>query len=132
MAQHNEIGKLGEKIAAEFLKHKGLEIVERNYDRPYGEIDIVAREKKITRFVEVKSVSYLSVGRQVKQGESVSRERIRPEENMHPQKIRRLKRIIQTYIVSHETDDWAFDLVLVYINQDKHSAQVKWIKDIIL
>lgn len=125
MARHNEIGKLGEKIAAEFLKHKGLEIVERNYTRPYGEIDIVARENKIVRFVEVKSVSYET-------GHTVSRERIRPEENMHPQKIKRLKRIIQTYIVSHETGEWAFDLVLVYVNQEKRSAQVKWIKDIIL
>lgn len=125
MARHNEIGKIGENIATEFLKHKGLKIIDRNYQRPYGEIDIVAREKKIIRFVEVKSVSYET-------SDAVSRERIRPEENMHPQKIKRLKRIIQTYIVSHETDDWAFDLVLVYINQDKHSAQVKWIKDIIL
>lgn len=125
MAQHNEIGKLGENIATEFLKRKGLKIVDRNYNRPYGELDIVARENEIIRFVEVKSVSYET-------NSFVSRERIRPEENMHPQKIKRLKKIIQTYIVSHETDEWAFDLVLVYINQEKHSAQVKWIKDIIL
>lgn len=125
MALHNETGKIGEEVAEKFLKKKGLEIIERNYWKPYGELDIVAREKKITRFVEVKSVSYET-------SDAVSRERIRPEENMHPQKIKRLKRIIQTYIVSHETDEWAFDLILVYLNHGKRSAQVKWIKDIIL
>lgn len=125
MALHNETGKIGEEVAEKFLKKKGLEIIEKNYWKPYGELDIVAREKNIARFIEVKSVSRETGG-------VVSRERIRPEENMHPQKIKRLKRIIQTYIVSHEIDDWAFDLVLVYLNHQKRLAQIKWIKDIIL
>lgn len=125
MALHNETGKIGEEVAEKFLKKKGLEIIEKNYWKPYGELDIVAREKNIARFIEVKSVSRETGG-------VVYRERIRPEENMHPQKIKRLKRIIQTYIVSHEIDDWAFDLVLVYLNHQKRLAQIKWIKDIIL
>lgn len=131
MAKHNEIGKIGEDIAANFLKKNGLKIIERNYRKPYGEIDIVACETNLIRFVEVKSVSYIPTDRQEKQDKSVSRG-IRPEENLHPQKIRRLARVIETYIVSHETGEWAFDLLCVYINQKDHTAKVKWIKDIIL
>jgi len=125
MAKHNEIGKLGEQIACDFLKKKGLVIVDQNFYKPYGEIDIVARENDLVRFVEVKSVSWETEG-------NVSYETIRPEENLHYHKMKRLGRVIQSYIISHETDEWVFDLVCVYINEKTHSAQVKWIKDIIL
>jgi len=124
MAKHNEIGRIGEDIATNFLKGKGLKIRERNYRKPYGEIDIVACETNLIRFVEVKSVSY-ETDRSVSRG-------IRPEENLHPQKAKRLMRVIQTYIVSHETDEWAFDLLCVYVNEKERTAKVKWIKDIIL
>lgn len=125
MAKHNEIGKLGEKIARDFLKKKGLRIITCNFYKPYGEIDIVAREKEIIRFIEVKSVSHET-------NQNVSHETFRPEDNLHPQKMRRLSRVIQAYIISHGTEDWVFDLLCVYINQKTRSAQVKWIKDIVL
>ncbi len=119
MAFHNDLGKTGEDIAVEFLKDKGLEIITRNYNKPYGEIDIVARETSgLIRFVEVKTVSYGTV--------------LRPEENMHPQKVRRLMRVIQAYIISKSVDEWVFDLLCVYIDQKDKSAKVDWIKDIIL
>jgi len=124
MAIHNEIGKIGEDIAAVFLRNKGLEVISRNYRKPYGEIDIVARENNIIRFVEVKSVSY--------ETDLYKDKGIRPEDNLHPQKMKRLGRVIQAYVISHETDDWAFDLLCVYIRTDDKSAKVKWIKDIVL
>ncbi|MEK7613304.1 MAG: YraN family protein [Patescibacteria group bacterium] len=124
MAIHNEIGASGENIAEKFLKSKGLEIICRNYRKPYGEIDIVARENGVIRFVEVKTVSY-ETDRKLSDG-------IRPEENMHPQKVKRLQRVVQSYVFSHETGEWVFDLFCVYIDQKTRSARVKWIKDIVL
>lgn len=125
MAIHNEIGALGEDLAVQFLKKKGLNIVERNYWKPYGEIDIVARENGTIRFVEVKTVSYET-------DKGLSRETIRPEENMHPHKIKRLSRVVQSYLFSHETGEWVFDLICVYVDQKTRSARVKWVKDIVL
>ena len=125
MAKHNEVGIIGEKIVFQFLKNKGLNISETNYRKPYGEIDIVAREKNVVRFIEVKSVSYET-------DRNVSHEIFRPEENLHPQKLKRLGRVIQAYILSRGTGEWAFDLVCVYIDQKSRSAKVKWIKDIII
>ena len=58
----NQTGALGEKIAADYLKKQGFSILDTNYLKKWGEIDIVARgtgvNDQIVRFVEVKAVSY--------------------------------------------------------------------------
>jgi putative endonuclease len=57
-----EIGKIGEKIAEDFLKKKGYQILDRNYkfqipgDLQRGEIDIVAKKEDVICFVEVKTL----------------------------------------------------------------------------
>ncbi len=48
-------GKAGEEMAAQHLTKLGYRILERNYRCPLGEIDIIARERDILVFVEVKS-----------------------------------------------------------------------------
>lgn len=48
-------GKSGEKIAAEYLKAKGFEILFTNYRYGHKEIDIIARDKNYIVFVEVKA-----------------------------------------------------------------------------
>ena len=57
-----DIGKGGEKIAADFLKKNGYRIVEVNYRCPIGEIDIVARDKNDLVFVEVKARKSRAMG----------------------------------------------------------------------
>ncbi len=48
-------GRMGEEIATKELQRKGYEIVERNYQNRYGEIDIIAKEGETLVFVEVKA-----------------------------------------------------------------------------
>ena len=48
-------GDLGEKLAIRYLKQKGYKLIANNYRTPLGEIDIIAEEKNITVFVEVKT-----------------------------------------------------------------------------
>src|SRR4030065_448823 len=50
-------GRLGEDAAATFLTKEGYKIVERNFRCPLGEIDIVAVDKGVLVFVEVKTRS---------------------------------------------------------------------------
>jgi putative endonuclease len=58
-----KLGALGEKIAGEYLQEvEGYRIIARNYTCPFGEIDIVAADKKTTVFVEVRSVSLSFAG----------------------------------------------------------------------
>lgn len=57
MTQKSDLGKLGEDLACQYLKKKGYKIIERNYWKSWGELDIVAiSPEKILVFVEVKTV----------------------------------------------------------------------------
>lgn len=55
MTDYKRFGYKGEDLAADFLRRKGYDIVAVNYTTSFGEIDIVARYKGTTVFVEVKS-----------------------------------------------------------------------------
>jgi putative endonuclease len=50
-----ELGKLGEAMACDFLKKQGYKILDQNYRTRGGEIDIVAKEGETIVFVEVKT-----------------------------------------------------------------------------
>jgi|SRR3989344_2563498 len=51
----NPTARLGEKLAGEFLEKQGYKIIERNFRKGYGEIDIIALDKKTLVFVEIKT-----------------------------------------------------------------------------
>jgi putative endonuclease len=51
--QHS--GRLAEQLASEFLRAQGLEILERNYLRRLGELDIIARQADVLVIAEVRS-----------------------------------------------------------------------------
>ena len=59
MARHNELGKIGEDYAAEFLEHAGYGIIERDWRQGHRDLDIVARTPDGTTvvFIEVKTRS---------------------------------------------------------------------------
>ncbi len=48
------VGKWGEALIAEYLRKKGYKIIAANYRTRFGEIDIIAENKKCVVFVEVK------------------------------------------------------------------------------
>ena len=105
MANNKEKGNLGESIACKYLTRRGFEIIERNYWQKCGEIDIIAKNKSLTHFIEVKSVSC-----EIKL-DSVTHKTVdfyRPEDNLHTWKLERLAKTIQVYLaekgVSDETD----------------------------
>ncbi|MBY0539541.1 YraN family protein [Patescibacteria group bacterium] len=126
MAKHNEIGRIGEKVAEEYLVSKGHTILSRNYRKPYGEIDLVSRKDECVHFVEVKSVSWET-------GESAVSERHRPEENVHPQKIKRLLRTIESYILERNVvGDWQFDVIAVYLDEKTKTAKVRFLENVVL
>ena len=55
MAQHNELGKWGEDVAAEYLRGKGYSILERDWHSGHRDIDIIAIYQNYLVFVEVKT-----------------------------------------------------------------------------
>lgn len=126
---HNEVGRIGEKTACMFLMKRGFDIIEQNYWKKWGEIDIIASKKGKLHFVEVKTVSRENI-------RDVSRETIdeyRPEENVHPKKLERLSRTIQTYLL--ETDyegEWQFDVIAVFLDIENREAKCRCIEDVII
>lgn len=119
-----KIGDIGENVACLFLEKHGFKIVERNYLRKWGEIDIVARKGGRLHFVEVKSVSS---------------ETYRPEENMHQAKLHRLYRTIETYLLHRKPNppagkyevEWQLDLITARIDLDTRQARVELIENIV-
>jgi len=121
-----KLGDIGENIACDFLRKRGFVILERNYLRKWGEIDIIARKGEIIRFIEVKSVSCVTLS-------EVSQETYRPEENMHPWKLKRLGRVIQTYLLHRKLEcDWQLDLITVKLDTQTRKARVEMIENIII
>lgn len=53
--KHQRFGRFGEDLAVRFLKQKGYRILKTNYRTPFGEIDIIAEDRDVIVFVEVKS-----------------------------------------------------------------------------
>jgi putative endonuclease len=129
ITENRKTGNLGEDIACRYLVKKGFTIMERNYLRKWGEIDIVAKKNELIHFIEVKSVSC-----EISVSLSPETDTYRPEENVHPEKLKRLSRVIQTYLleknISHET--WQFDVITVYIDRKSLISRVILLENIIL
>ena len=62
MAEHNELGKLGEELAVKFLQKNGYAILETNWTFQKAEIDIIAQKNNILAVVEVKTRSSIEFG----------------------------------------------------------------------
>lgn len=125
------IGRIGEDFSCDYLKKDGYTIVDRNYLRKWGEIDIVAKKARKIHFIEVKTVSRdTSVGDVAHETDS-----FRPEDNMHPWKLQRLGRVIQSYLldkdVSDETD-WQFDVMTVYLDKDRNLIKIEVLDNLVL
>jgi Holliday junction resolvase-like predicted endonuclease len=132
----NKTGKLGEDIAVMFLKKRGFTDFTCNYNRKWGEIDIIASKGGVRHFVEVKAVTRESldtIDGVFSRVTPVEDRSIRPEENLHGWKLKRLSRVIQTYLIEHkEVKDWKFDLCVVYVDTQSKKARVKLIEDLVL
>ncbi len=133
ITEKRKTGNLGEDLACRFLMKRGFDVIERNYLKKCGEIDIIAKNKGKIHFIEVKSVSHettLSVS-----VETNGNGGFRPEDNVHPWKLQRLARTIQVYLqeknVPHETD-WQFDVITVFIDKKQLISKVNILENVVL
>ena len=114
MAEHNELGKLGEELAVEFLRNDGYEILETNWTFQKAEIDIIAQKENPLAVVEVKTRSSLEFGL--------------PQDFVKPKKIQLLVKAINEYVVSKDLDiEVRFDIIAVH-KEDKSFA-IEHLKD---
>jgi putative endonuclease len=131
MIESKHVGNLGEEIASLFLMKHGYKIIERNYLRKWGELDIISVYNKIIVFVEVKTVSCESIENVIHE---TNKDVYRPEDNVHKAKQDRLKRAIQTYLVENKLGDreWSFSVITIFLDQKNKKAKIELIDDLIL
>ena len=111
MNQKSVTGQVGEDIACQYLKDKGYSVLQRNYRKPWGEIDIIAKQKKtgLLVFVEVKALTA---------GDG----RYQPEDHYNSAKARKTKRAAQLFAGKYPSwysDDvgWQIDLLAITLNK---------------
>ncbi|HRA73873.1 MAG TPA: YraN family protein [Flavobacterium sp.] len=101
MAEHNDLGKLGEEIAVEFLQKNGYEILETNWTFQKAEIDIIAKKENTLAIIEVKTRSSLDFGL--------------PQDFVKPKKIQLLVKAVNEYVISNDLDlEVRFDIIAVH------------------
>jgi putative endonuclease len=114
MADHNELGKLGEKLAVEFLKKNGYTILETNWVFQKAEIDIIAQKENVLAVVEVKTRSSIDFGL--------------PQDFVKPKKIQLLVKAVNEYVVSNDLDvTIRFDIIAIY--KEKSKLNIEHIED---
>jgi len=101
MAEHNDLGKLGEEMAVEFLQKNGYEILETNWTFQKAEIDIIAQKENTLAIVEVKTRSSLDFGL--------------PQDFVKPKKIQLLVKAVNEYVISNNLDiEVRFDIIAIH------------------
>lgn len=112
-----DLGKRGEDIAVAFLQNKGYRIITRNFRSPLGEIDVVAEERKVKVFVEVKTRTSLVHGL--------------PEESITEQKKQHMVRAALMYLKQKGwgAGNYRFDVVAIVMGAGGKAKSIELIKD---
>lgn len=100
MAEHNELGKLGEEMAINYLRKNGYEILDINWRFQNAELDIICKIDSVIAVVEVKTRSSLEFGL--------------PQEAITTKKIKLLTKALDQYLcvknINHEA---RFDIISI-------------------
>ena len=117
MSRRGEVGELGEVLAVAYLERGGYGIIDRNYRKKHGEIDIVAKKGGVLHFVEVKAGAFSR--------EMISREnRLDPTDNATRRKMRKVVRTAESFMLEHDVKgDIQIDLVVVYMDMRTRRAR---------
>ena len=130
--EKQNIGKLGEDIAVKYLEKHGYKILDRNYRKPWGEIDIIASEnigKNQFLARQSQELVFIEVKTQNQKFEW------RPEENITRHKKHQLSRIVMTYLKTNkipEDQNWRIDVLAIKLDFKTKNAQIEHIQNIVL
>jgi len=117
MTKHQQLGRRGEAMAIRFLKQKGFAILETNWRKGKGEVDIIAMDKNTLVFVEVKT----------RTGNSLAQ----PEAFVTPLKMKHLAVMATLYMEEKNYDgELRFDVIGIW--REKHDLQclhLRYFKD---
>ena len=105
------LGDLGEAAALKHLESLGFKILEQNFRCRFGEIDLIAKEKNVFSFIEVKTIT---------KGSTES-----PVDTITPTKIKHIQRCAELYLANvKEEYDCRFDVVAIECNGGKFDIEL--------
>jgi len=110
-----KFGDIGEKIAEKHLTDKGYRIIEKNYLKPFGEIDIIGKKGSVLTFFEVKTSDI-----------SQTRDYL-PEQRVNYKKARKLRKTCEIYLLEKKypiDQEWQIDILSVVLDKDIGKAKV--------
>lgn len=96
------LGQAGEDLVANYLVNNGFTIIERNYRKQYGEIDLIAINKEIIAFVEVKRRIHTYQGLDLSEVVTFSKQQ-------------KMIKVAKHYLAygKHDTKNCRFDIALI-------------------
>ena len=118
MARHNDLGKWGEGVAADYLEQQGYSILERGWRSGHKDIDLIAFKQGILAFVEVKTRKNNAY--------------IQPQQAVDRHKIKLLMTAANRYICNNNIDaEIRFDIVAI-IGTDYSNYKIEHIEQAFL
>jgi len=100
-------GQWGEAQALQYLVRLGYTVVATNYRKPFGEIDIIARDNDVLVFIEVKCRSRQTFGS--------------PLEAVDGRKQQRIGRVAMAYLQAHTSGECNARFDVIAVQPDPHS-----------
>ncbi len=120
VTQRSTLGTLAEDMAAQYLTAHGYKVLEQNYRKPWGELDIVAQKGSSIIFTEVKASRQENAG-------------FEPELRAGYEKMKKVVRTAKTWLSSHkypEGQEWQIDIISVTFNKEKKTAKIRHYKNV--
>ena len=124
MTKKSEIGQIGENIACEYLVDNDYGIIKRNFRKPWGEIDVIAKAPdKTLIFIEVKTMS------------DYAGAELKPEDQLTATKLKKLQRTAQLYTGHYpelvdDNKNWQIDLIAILLGPNTNAPKIKHYQNI--
>ena len=117
MRSKDNVWKIGEERAREYLEKQGYKIIEQNYRTRYSEIDLVVKKNNILIFVEVRTKR--------------SRDFVSPEESINQKKLKKLYWNADSYVANKKyKGQYQVDAVCIVLNQDNKVESIEHYENI--
>lgn len=117
--QKRKFGNWGERLAKNFLQKRNYEIIEINYQKKCGEIDIIACKEGCLHFIEVKTRTDCSVK---KFG--------LPEDAVNKTKQKKIIQTAYTYLSENNNSgniNWQIDVISIVYSDERKKAKIRLI-----
>lgn len=112
------LGKIGENFACEYLTNHHYTVIERNFQKRYGELDIIAVKDRTLIFLEVKTRTGRYFGL--------------PEESVTPRKLREVTQTAAYYKLLHPElpDRMRIDVIAIELASDETLVAFRHIENV--